>query len=104
MAVRTAPALQTNALDSAAGRATERLLFLLNMMGQGTQTGYRAALECLWDAEPGQWCGPVWRIERAVDVLNLVVHAADFQKRLSDDQLADLVAFFIQRMKYKQEG
>jgi hypothetical protein len=96
--------LAVNAFDAAAGMASPRALEIMNLLGQCNERGYRKALEPLWDREPGSWSGPEWLIEKAITVINLVVYAADFQRRdgrnITDDQLADLVSFFIQRMRF----
>ena len=97
----TADALKINALDAAAGMATQRALEVLNLLGQCPERGYRAALVSLWDKEPGTWSGPEWLIEKAMTIINLVVHCADLLA-MADDKLADLVAFFIQRMRFAE--
>jgi hypothetical protein len=96
--------LAVNALDAAAGLASPRALEIMNLLGQCNERGYRSVLAPLWDCEPGSWSGPQWLVEKTITVINLVVHAADFQRRngrsITDDQLADLVSFFIQRLRF----
>jgi hypothetical protein len=94
-------ALQTNALDAVAALATQRALEVLSLLGQCPERGYRAALACLRDKEPGTWSSPEWLIEKAMAIINLVVYCADLLA-MADEKLADLVAFFIQRMRFAE--
>jgi len=97
-------ALKINALDAVAALATPRALEVLNLLGQCPERGYRAALANLWDKEPGTWGGPVWLIEKAIIVINLVVFAIDelasMGTVLTEEKRASLVDFFIQRMRF----
>ena len=96
-------ALAINAADSAVANASDRLHELLCLLGQDGERGYRKALRPLWNKHPGTWSGPRWSIETAVYVLNFVVFAADFQGRLSDEKLADLVSFFLERLRHMEK-
>ena len=98
------PALRTNLCDAAIGDATPRVREILNLLGQDSERGYRRALDCLlradgwFDTEPN-------KAERAVQVLNFVVLGIDEWKHeklgpLSEDKKADLVGFFIQRVRH----
>lgn len=93
------PSLRMNLVDAALGEASGRLAAVLSVLGQGDP---RAPLLALLDAKPAvAFCQErSTACEDAVQVLNFLMFAADAQQRLSDDKLADLCAFFIQRIRF----
>ncbi len=90
--------LEINLADSAIADATDKTRKLLNMLGQENERGYRRALAPL--LRYARWFGPTPnKAEQAVQTLNFVSFAVDFDGRLSDGKSADLCLFFIERIR-----
>lgn len=102
------PHLVTNLCDAAMADASDRLKYILNMLGQDVDRGYRRALAPLFGKHPSDWSSPYPNLaEEAVSVLNFVVFMADKwpgtpKVQLTDDKLADLCSFFIGRFLHSE--
>jgi len=95
--------LYENLALSALGEASPRTVEILAILGQGNP---EQAVLSLFERHPSaQWCQRSRTVaEDAVDVLNVVVAGADFQRRLPDEGLADLCSFFIQRLRFSDRA
>ena len=97
------PQLMINLCDSAIYNATDRVKELLCLLGQDKERGYRNALKTIFDSHPTYWFYKKDNyVEHTVTVLNLVVAGIDFDARLNEDKKADLISFFIQRIKHTE--
>ena len=97
------PHLMNNLCDSAIYSATDRVKELLCLLGQDKDRGYRNALKTIFDRHPTHWFYEKDNyVEHAVNVLNFVVAGIDFDARLDEDKKADLISFFIQRIKHAE--